>query len=170
MKGMLHIYTGNGKGKTTAALGLALRMLGAGFKVYVAQFVKGLHYNELNTLQKLEGIEVKLYGRQCFIKGEPQEEDVQAARAGLEEVRSILQEGRYQLMILDEVTIALYYNLFSEEELLSAIEDRAPGVEVVITGRYASDTLIDKADLVTRMEEVKHYYHRGIPPRAGIEH
>ncbi len=168
-RGMVQIYTGDGKGKTTAALGLAVRALGAGKKVFFAQFVKGMRYSELNLLENLNGIVVKQYGRDCFIVRKPEQADITLARKGLVEVAVVLKEGRYDLVILDEACIALYYQLFTLEELLVAVNDRAPQVEVVITGRYAPAGLLEAADLVTEMREVKHYYRRGVHAREGIE-
>ncbi|NOQ51031.1 MAG: cob(I)yrinic acid a,c-diamide adenosyltransferase [Desulfuromonadaceae bacterium] len=170
MKGYVHVYTGDGKGKTTAALGLALRAAGAGFRVYIAQFVKGMHYSELNSLAKLEEfITVKQYGRDCFIYREPEKEDIQAAQKGLKEVKEIMCSGKYQMVILDEANIATYYNLFSVEELLDFIRARPKGVELVITGRAADPRIIEAADLVTEMKEVKHYYQKRVQARDGIE-
>ncbi len=168
-RGMVQVYTGNGKGKTTAAIGLAIRALGAGKKVFIAQFVKGMRYSELNMLEKLDGIVVRQYGRDCFIVKKPQQDDIALARTGLDETAAVLKEGNYDLVILDEACIALYYALFSLEELLAAINGRAPHVEVVITGRYAPGGLLEVADLVTEMREVKHYYHKGVHAREGIE-
>ncbi|MBU0956622.1 MAG: cob(I)yrinic acid a,c-diamide adenosyltransferase [Spirochaetes bacterium] len=169
MESCVHVYTGNGKGKTTAAFGLTLRAAAAGKKVYVAQFVKGMHYSELDLVPKLPGVQLKQYGRGCFIYNEPSPEDVQAARDGLAEVAVLLASGDFDVVVLDEANIALYYKLFSFDELWSAVAARAPQVEVVITGRYAPPELIEKADLVTEMVEVKHYYSRGVEARTGIE-
>jgi len=170
MKGYVHVYTGDGKGKTTAALGLAVRSAGAGLKVYIAQFVKGMKYSELITLQKLsDHITLKQYGRNCFINGEPLEEDIRAARGGLEDVREIMLSGRYQVIILDEANIATHYNLFSVEDLLALIRIKPDDVELVITGRYADPRIIEAADLVTEMKDIKHYYRNGISARDGIE-
>ena len=169
MSGYVHVYTGSGKGKTTAALGLALRAAGAGKKVFIAQFVKGMRYSELNLLEKLDGLELRRYGRDCFIAKTPKQADIDLARRGLEEVTVILKEGKYDLVILDEACIALYYNLFTLDELLAAIKARTPQVEVIVTGRYAPQELIDAADLVTEMREVKHYYQKGVQARDGIE-
>jgi len=166
---MVHVYTGKGKGKTTAAFGLAIRAVGAGKNVYIAQFVKGMKYSELKSLKKIERIEIKQYGLNCFIKGKAEEEDINAARKGLEEVAKILKSGEYELVILDEANIAVYYDLFSEEQLIEAIENRSEEVEVVITGRYAADKIIEYADLVTEMKEIKHYYQKGVKARIGIE-
>lgn len=169
MESCVHVYTGNGKGKTTAAFGLTLRAAAAGKKVYVAQFVKGMHYSELDLVPKLPGVQLKQYGRGCFIYNEPAPEDVQAARDGLAEVAGLLAAGAFDVVVLDEANIALYYKLFSFDELWSAVAARAPHVEVIITGRYAPPELIEKADLVTEMVEVKHYYSRGVEARTGIE-
>ncbi|RCW50432.1 MULTISPECIES: cob(I)yrinic acid a,c-diamide adenosyltransferase [unclassified Halanaerobium] len=169
MQGMVHVYTGKGKGKTTAAFGLAIRAVGAGKNVYIAQFVKGMKYSELKSLKKIERIEIKQYGLNCFIKGKAEEEDINAARKGLEEVAKILKSGEYELVILDEANIAVYYDLFSEEQLIEAIDNRSEEVEVVITGRYAADKIIEYADLVTEMKEIKHYYQKGVKARIGIE-
>lgn len=166
---MFQLYTGNGKGKTTAAIGLSIRALGAGFKVFFAQFIKSQKYSEIKILDSFEDMTVEQYGRNCFIRNNPTEADIIKARQGLERVSQILKSGEYQLVILDEANIAIYYNLFSSEELLLAIEERAADVEVVVTGRLADSKLIAKADLVTNMEEIKHYYQEGIKARTGIE-
>lgn len=170
MKGYVHVYTGNGKGKTTAALGLALRAVGAGFKVYIAQFVKGMRYSEINALDKMpDSIAVKQYGRSCFINRNPEEEDIRAAQEGLKEVKEIMCSGKYQMIILDEANIATRYNLFSVEELLEFIRAKPEDVELVITGRTADPRIIEEADLVTEMKEIKHYYQKGVQARDGIE-
>jgi len=169
MRGMVHVYTGNGKGKTTAAIGLAIRSAGAGKSVYIGQFIKGMEYSELKIINRIQGITLVQYGRDCFIKGEPETEDIKAARDGLNEIGKILKNGKYDLVILDEANIATYYKLFSVNELIRVIGKRADNVEVVVTGRKADDKLIKYADLVTNMEEVKHYYHKGIKARKGIE-
>jgi cob(I)alamin adenosyltransferase len=170
MKGYVQIYTGDGKGKTTAALGLALRAAGAGLRVFFAQFVKGMKYSELVTLGKLsENVTVKQYGRDCFIKDEPHEDDIRLARQGLKEVREIMLSGDYQVIVLDEATIATHYNLFSVEELLDLIHIKPDDVELVITGRNADSRIIEAADLVTDMKEIKHYYVKGVFARDGIE-
>ncbi len=170
MKGYVQVYTGDGKGKTTAALGLALRAVGAGLKVYIAQFVKGMHYSELISLDMLsEHITLKQYGRNCFINKDPQKEDIQAAQEGLREVREVMNSGEYQVIILDEANIATLYDLFSVEDLLDIIKKKPEDVELVITGRRADPRIIEAADLVTEMKEVKHYYQNGISARDGIE-
>jgi cob(I)alamin adenosyltransferase len=170
MKGYIQVYTGDGKGKTTAALGLALRAAGAGFKVYIAQFVKGMKYSELHILPRLSDyITLKQYGRDCFIEREPTKEDIQAAQEGLKEVKEIMCSGEYQMIILDEANIANYYNLFSVDDLLDFMRSKPEEVELVITGRKADTRVIEAADLVTEMKEIKHYYQQGIEARSGIE-
>lgn len=168
-RGYIQVYTGNGKGKTTASFGLALRAAGAGKMVFIGQFVKGMHYSELDIIPKLETIEIRQYGRDCFIKKEPSESDIRCAKEGLAEMAEILKSGKYDVVIMDEANIALFYKLFSFEELKQAVCNRAEGVEVIITGRYAPQELIDMADLVTEMREIKHYYTKGVEARTGIE-
>ncbi len=169
-KGYLQVYTGDGKGKTTAAMGLALRAAGAGLRVYIAQFVKGMHYSELDALKRFEDlITIKQYGRSCFITRDPEQADVDAAREGLTAVRKLLAEDAPDVLILDEANIAVFYKLFSVEDLLEVIESRPQGVEVVVTGRKAPPELLEKADLVTEMKEIKHYYAQGVAARDGIE-
>lgn len=168
-KGMLQVYTGDGKGKTTAAIGMAVRAAGAGLKVFIGQFVKSMKYSEIKVLNEIANIDVKQYGLNCFIEKEPEEEDVKAAREGLQEVKEILKSNEYDLVIFDEANIAVYFDLFSVDELIEVIDSRNEGIEVVVTGRKAKDKLIDKADLVTDMQEIKHYYEKGIKARDGIE-
>jgi len=170
MQGYLHVYTGDGKGKTTAALGLALRAVGAGMSVYIAQFAKGMVYSELSTLERLgDSITLEQWGRDCFIHNEPTDDDRALARRGFERVREVLRSGDYDLVILDEGNIATYYGLITVDELLAAINDRPEHVEVVVTGRKADERLIEAADLVTEMRLIKHYYDRGVQARPGIE-
>ena len=122
MKGYVQVYTGNGKGKTTAAIGLAIRAAGAGKRVFIGQFVKGMHYSEIDALKVLsDHITLKQYGRECFIYSEPTQEDIRVARQGLEEVKSVTASGRYDVVILDEANIAIYFRLFTVEELLELI-------------------------------------------------
>ncbi len=167
---MIHVYTGNGKGKTTAAFGLALRAAGAGKTIFIAQFVKGMPYAEIEAVIKfLPMITIRQYGLDCFIVNKPTPKDIDAARNGLEEVRQIIQSGAYDMIVLDEANIAIYYKLFSLEELISVIQLRPDQTEIIITGRYAPRELIDIADVVTEMKEVKHYFTSGVQARKGIE-
>jgi len=170
MKGYIQLYTGNGKGKTTAALGLALRAAGNNMKIFVAQFVKGMHYSELDTIKNnLPQIEIKQYGLDCFIVNAPTEKDINAARNGFNEVKKAVLSGCYDLIILDEACIAIFYKLFTVEELIDLIKLKKEETEIVITGRYAPPELVEIADLVTEMKEIKHYYAKGVEARKGIE-
>ncbi len=169
-KGYIHVYTGNGKGKTTAALGLALRAIGAGKKVFIGQFIKGKHYSEINTIKNnLKNIHIEQYGLDCFIVNDPVEKDFIAAQNGLKEMKEIILSGRYDLVVMDELNIALFYKLFGLDEVLEILKSKADHVELVITGRYAPKEIIEIADLVTEMTEVKHYFTKGIEARLGIE-
>jgi len=171
MKGYIHVYTGNGKGKTTAAIGLAVRAIGAGKKVFFAQFVKGQIYSEVKTIQQLlPQITIKQYGLDCFIYNKPKQEDIDIARKGFHEVSEIILADKYDVVVLDEANIAIYYNLFSIEKLIDVLKRKPEQTEIIITGRYAPDELNEFADLVTEMKEVKHYYLQGIQARIGIEH
>jgi cob(I)alamin adenosyltransferase len=166
--GQLHVYTGDGKGKTTAALGLALRACGAGLRVCVLQFAKGRPCSELAALARL-GVRVARFGQAHFIRGEPDPEDRAAARAGLEEARQALTGGAYDVVVLDEASVAVQCGLFSANALLEVLAARRPEVEAVVTGRGAHPKLIECADLVTEMRNIRHYYHHGVPARKGIE-
>lgn len=168
--GRIQVYTGDGKGKTTAALGLALRAAGAGIRVLIVQFVKGSEAGEHHALSRFADLmAIRRFGGPDFIVGEPGPEDVRAAREGLGFASQALVSGDYPLVILDEANIAVHFGLFSAEELLEAIDARAPHVEVVVTGRRAHPALLDRADLVTEMREIKHYYAAGVQARRGIE-
>lgn len=169
-KGYIHVYTGDGKGKTTAAFGLALRAAGAGLRVWIGQFVKGCEYSEHVALKRFEDlITITRFGRSCFIKSEPEPEDIKLARAGLKEAGKVVTSGEYRIVILDEACIAIHFKLFTTEELLKVIDKKPPNIEIIITGRNAPQELIDAADLVTEMREIKHYYTKGVQARKGIE-
>lgn len=170
MKGYIQIYTGNGKGKTTASIGLTLRAVGAEKKVFFAQFVKGQKYSEIKVLERFApSVIVKQYGLNCFIRKAPTQADIDAARGGLEEVSAIIKSGQYDIVVLDEANIAIFYNLFSAQELIDVLKQKPDSTEIIITGRYAVPELIEIADLVTEMREVKHYYTKGVQARLGIE-
>ena len=168
--GYTQIYTGDGKGKTTASLGLALRAAGAGLKVYIAQFIKSSDYSEIRALARYDDcITVEQFGMGRFIKGQPAPEDVSAARKGLQAVRNVLESGIYQVVIMEEGNVAAACGLFGVEEILAIIDQKPGHVELVITGRGANPRVIEKADLVTEMKAVKHYYQAGVAARVGIE-
>jgi cob(I)alamin adenosyltransferase len=169
-KGYVQVYTGDGKGKTTAALGLALRASGAGLKVFIAQFLKDQRSSELASLSRLSDlIHVECYGSGAFIRGEPSPRDISLARKGLGEARAAAASGSWDLVILDEANPAARLGLISVDELLELIEHSAGRCEIVITGRGADPRIVERADLVTEMREVKHYFARGVRARKGIE-
>lgn len=169
-KGYVQVYTGNGKGKTTAALGLAVRAAGAGMKVFIGQFIKKKKCCEHVLLEELQDrITIRQYGRGLIMGKKPSPADVKAAQGGYEEIKEILRSKEYDLVILDEANVAVHYGLISVQELLECIRIKPGNVELVITGRYANDAVMDAADLVTEMREIKHYRHKGVEARRGIE-
>lgn len=168
-KGYVHLYTGNGKGKTTAAFGLALRAACAGLNVYIGQFVKGMEYSEVKVQDFIPNIKIEQYGRDCFIEVEPEEEDFKCAEVGFEKMREAVGSKKYDVIIMDEITVALYYKLVELEEVLDLIKNRDKSIEVIMTGRNAPKELQEIADLVTEMKEIKHYYQKGVMAREGIE-
>lgn len=170
MKGYVQIYTGNGKGKTTAAIGLSVRAAGAGLNVFIAQFIKMGEYSEIKSLKKFsDRITIKQFGRGKFIKGAPSEEDMEAAQKGLHAVRVALLSGKYDIIILEEGNVAASIGLLSTDDIIHLIDRKPEHVEIVITGRNASQEIIDKADLVTEMKDIKHYFNKGVAARTGIE-
>jgi len=168
--GYVHVYTGNGKGKTTAAFGLVLRALGHGMKVYVAQFLKGMDYGEPHSLRRFENVTLERFGKPKFIHGKADEEDRRLAIQGLNRCREVVSSGEYDIVVMDEANVAVFLGLFSVQDLLDVVSKKHERTELIITGRYAPQELIDVADLVTEMVEVKHYYSRGIQARKGIEY
>jgi cob(I)alamin adenosyltransferase len=169
-KGYIQVYTGNGKGKTTAALGLAIRAAGAGLKVFIAQFIKMGEYSEIKALQRFADlITIEQYGRGRFIRGKPAQEDVAAAQKGLERIRAVMASDDYAIIIMEEANVATKLGLFTLEDLLAIMENKPEEKELIITGRGASPRIIDRADLVTEMKEIKHYFHSGVGARVGIE-
>jgi len=170
MKGYVQVYTGDGKGKTTAALGLAIRAAGAGFKVFVGQFIKMGEYSEIKALKRFADlITVEQFGVGGLIKGQPSPQDIQAAQKGLARIKSIMASGDYQVVIMEEANVAAKLELLSVQDLMDVIDAKPRDVELVITGRSADPAIIEKADLVTEMKEVKHYFHKGVAARVGIE-
>jgi cob(I)alamin adenosyltransferase len=168
-RGYVQVYTGDGKGKTTAAIGLAMRALGAGMSVFFAQFIKAGRYSEIKTLEGMKNLTYRQYGSGRFITGAPTDDDILAAKAALNDVRAEMLSGRYQVVILDEANVAYSLGLLAEEDLLALADERPETVELVFTGRGAPEKLMEKADLVTEMREIKHYYAKGVKARRGIE-
>ncbi len=169
--GLLHIYTGEGKGKTTAALGLALRAWGHGLRICVIQFMKrGEDYGEVKALRKM-GVEVFQFGSgKLIVKGRHCQDDLDCAARALDLSRSIMASGEFDVVILDEVNVAVSFDLVRCHDVLEALRCRAPGVEVICTGRNAPEELKEEADLVTVMTLEKHPYDGGLNARKGIEY
>jgi cob(I)alamin adenosyltransferase len=171
-QGMIQVYTGDGKGKTTAALGLACRAVGYGLKVFIIQFLKGnLEYGEIKTAKKLAPyLTIKQMGRGCLVKrGKPSPVDFTCAQEAVDLTHEVLRGGDYDIVILDEINVAVDVGLVKKEEVLKLMDERPSHVELVLTGRYAAPEIIERADLVTEMVEIKHYYQKGIHARVGIE-
>jgi cob(I)alamin adenosyltransferase len=170
--GLVQVYTGNGKGKTSAAFGLSLRAAGRGLKVYVIQFIKGgFDYGELYVLDKLPNIKLKAFGRGRFITEKPpQKKDVKLAEEALTFAEEVVENGEYDIVILDEINVALNLRLITLERVLKLIKNKPKHVEIVLTGRYAAPEIIEIADLVTEMREIKHPFNKGYQARKGIEY
>ena len=171
-KGYLQVYTGNGKGKTTAALGLAFRAMGCGLKTYIGQFMKGQQCSELEAVKIVANyITIEQYGKTGFTRNKehPDAENLKNAKKGLVKVRKAMLSGKYDIVVLDEINTAHFFKLITLEEMLELVKTKPDGVELVFTGRYAPQELIAAADLVTEMVEIKHYYDKGMMSRKGIE-
>ncbi|MBQ3033692.1 MAG: cob(I)yrinic acid a,c-diamide adenosyltransferase [Deferribacterales bacterium] len=169
-KGYIQVYTGNGKGKTTSCMGLALRAAGAGFKVFIGQFLKGMKYSELESFKKLApNVEIQQLGGDYFVFGKPSEEDIRMARDGLQLCRNKMLSGEYDVIIMDEINVACHIGLVPLEDVLSLMDEKPEHTELIMSGRYAHQEVMDKADLVTEMREIKHYYNNGVEARVGIE-
>jgi len=171
-KGCIQIYTGEGKGKTTAALGLALRAAGHGMRTFIGQFMKGSEYGELDAVKKLDGLVTieQFGGPSCIpLKDTPDPVEVERAERGLEECRQALVSGRYDIVVCDEIFAALRFKLITLEDVLSLMDARPSGIELVLTGRWAPEPVVARADLVTEMREIKHHFRDGVKARDGIE-
>jgi cob(I)alamin adenosyltransferase len=171
-KGLIQVYTGNGKGKTTAALGLALRAVGHGLKVLMIQFMKGnIQYGELESAKRLSPyLTIHQMGRETFVsKTNPDPVDIEWAQKGFVLAKEAISSGNYNLVILDEINVAVDYGLISLTELLHLLDSKPGNVELILTGRNASPEILQRADLVTEMVERKHYYTKNIASRKGIE-
>jgi len=169
-RGYVEVYTGNGKGKTTAAFGVALRMLGAGYRVYIGQFLKKGLYSEIKGFSKWgNSIHIEQFGSGKFIVEDTETNDRELAEKGLKKCRDAILSGRYDLVVLDEVNIALSMNILPLNNVLAIIKDKPETVELILTGRNAPKEILSAADLVTEMVAVKHYYNAGVKARIGIE-
>ncbi|MEA2060540.1 MAG: cob(I)yrinic acid a,c-diamide adenosyltransferase [Thermodesulfobacteriota bacterium] len=170
-KGYIHLYTGDGKGKTTAALGLALRAAGHDRKVFIGQFMKGQYYGELTALQSIAGIDIEQFGDEgCLHKNQITEVHRNHARQGIDRILEVMAMDYYDMVIMDEICVTVWFDLLSPGDVLNVIEKKPVSLELVLTGRRAPKEFIEAADLVTEMKEVKHYYTTfGILARDGIE-
>lgn len=171
-KGYVQVYTGNGKGKTSAAIGVAVRAAGNGFKSLIVQFMKVYPYSELESLKKLsEWISVKQFGKDDFVYKQetPSPEDLKIAKSAIEFVKNQMVNKDYDIIILDEIIVSIYFGLLKINEVIELIKLKPEPIELILTGRYCPDEIIDLADLVTEMKEVKHYYNSGVLSRKGID-
>jgi len=168
-KGYIQVYTGNGKGKTTAALGITLRTLCAGNRVFFGQFMKGQDYSELKAPEYFENLDMEQFGTPSFVRGEPSPEDIENAKKGLARMKEVLSSGDYDMVVFDEINTTLFFKMLKVEEVLEVLDLKKEGTEVILTGRYAPQEIIDRADLVTEMREIKHYYNAGVNARVGVE-
>jgi len=171
-KGLVQVYTGDGKGKTSAAFGLALRAIGRGLRVYVIQFIKGgFDYGELYAVKNLPNLKLKAFGHGKFVtQVPPRKEDVELAKKAFTLAKRVVESGKYDVVILDEINVAIHLELLNLNEVVRLVKNKPKGVELVLTGRYASGEIIENADLVTEMKEIKHPYRKGVKPRRGIEY
>jgi len=171
-KGLLMVYSGHGKGKTTAALGLALRAIGHGMKVLMIQFMKGdPEYGEVRAARLLPGMEIVQKGLPSFVQpGNPRPDDLRLAKEGLQLAGRALADGNWDLVILDELNVAVDYGLLTLPEVLRALDGRTEQVNVVVTGRGAHPELVKRADMVSEVLEIKHHFHAGAGARKGIEY
>ena len=171
-KGLVQVFTGNGKGKTTAAMGTILRAAGHGYKVFLISFMKGKYeYGEYNSLAKLPNVEIAQYGlRQLTVPNQINPEERKQAELALKAAREVIISGNYDLVVLDEINVALEYDLIKPDEVITLIKNKPSHVELILTGRYADTRLLDIADLVTEMVNVKHPFDKQINARKGIEY
>jgi cob(I)alamin adenosyltransferase len=169
-KGLIHVYTGNGKGKTTAAIGLGIRAAGNNLKVLMIQFMKGRRYSELDALEHIKNFTVVQFGRDEFVsKEKPAQIDIDLALKGLSYAKDIIQKGEYDLVILDEINVALDYHLIALKDVLRLLQEKPETVELVLTGRYAPPDIVKDADVVSEILEIKHPYQEGVTSRKGID-
>ena len=171
-KGLIQVFTGNGKGKTSAALGSILRATGHGLKVFIVFFMKGKYpYGEFSSLPKLPNVEVASFGLRCLIDPDNiNPEEIEQAEQALKTARQAMLSGKYDMVVLDEVNVAVYFKLIRPDDVIELIEEKPPDVELILTGRYAETAFIERADLVTEMVKIKHPYDKGVKARKGIEY
>lgn len=182
---MIYVFTGNGKGKTCAAIGIGVRAVGAGKKVLMIQFLKNGSSSEVKTIRKIDDFKIKSFGRKGFfipeekLKKHPElkqkgvesfsEQDAKLARQGLAAAEQAAQSQNYDLLILDEINLVLHFNLVEKSTALNFLKKHRERVDIILTGRHALKEIIEMADLVTEFKEVKHYYQRGVEAQPGID-
>lgn len=170
-KGYIHVYTGNGKGKTTAAIGLGVRAAGAGKKVHMIQFMKGRRYSEIDGLEQVSHFTVSQHGRDEFVNKErPEQIDIDMAREGFKTAKNMIASNKYDMIILDEINVAIDYHLIAIEDVEGLIKDKPKRLELVLTGRYANPALIQLADYVSEVLEIKHPFQQGVLGRKGVDY
>ena len=169
-KGYIHVYTGNGKGKTTSAIGLGIRAVGAGLKVHMVQFMKGRKYCELNTIDTVNNFTYSQHGRDVFVnKNNPEKIDIDMAQEGFRHVKKLINSNKYDMIILDEINVAVDFKLINLEDVLRVMQDKPKKLELVLTGRYANSKIVESADYVTEMLEIIHPYKKGVQARKGFD-
>ena len=171
-KGLVVVITGSGKGKTTAAFGQALRAIGQGYKVFVLQFMKGRKYGEFIAAEKyLPHLTIRMSGLDSFVmRDNPAAIDIELAQKGLAAAKKAINSGKYNMVILDEINVALDFKLIALPEVIELIKNKPASLDLILTGRYAPPEIIELADTVSEVKEVKHHYNKGIKDRAGIEY
>jgi cob(I)alamin adenosyltransferase len=168
-KGYIQVYTGNGKGKTTAALGLTLRTICAGNKVFFGQFMKGQSYSELKAMEFLPNLKMEQFGDVNFVNGAPSAKDIENGKKGLERIKEVLLSDEYDVVVCDELNMAMFFKILDVKDVLEVLKLKPEKTELILTGRYAPEEIVDYADLVTEMKEIKHYFNAGVDSRIGIE-
>jgi cob(I)alamin adenosyltransferase len=171
-KGLIIVITGNGKGKTTSAFGQALRAVGQGYKVFILQFMKGREYGEFIAAERyLPNLTIRNSGLDSFVmRNNPAAIDIELAQKGLDAARKAIMSGKYDMVILDEINVAMDFKLIKLKDVIEIIKNKPPGLNLILTGRYAPKEIIKLADTVSEVQEIKHHYNAGIKDRAGIEY
>jgi cob(I)alamin adenosyltransferase len=171
-KGLIIVITGNGKGKTTSAFGQALRAVGQGYKVFILQFMKGREYGEFIAAERyLPNLTIRKSGLDSFVmRNNPAAIDIELAQKGLDAARKAIMSGKYDMVILDEINVAMDFKLIKLKDVIEIIKNKPPGLNLILTGRYAPKEIIKLADTVSEVQEIKHHYNAGIKDRAGIEY
>jgi cob(I)alamin adenosyltransferase len=171
-KGLVMVITGDGKGKTTSAFGQALRAVGQGYNVFVLQFMKGKKYGEFIAAEEyLPRLTIRMSGLDSFVmRNNPAAIDIELAQKGLAAAKKAINSGKYDMVILDEINVALDFKLIDLQEVIDIIKNKPAGLDLILTGRYAPAEIIELADTVSEIQEVKHHYSKGIKDRAGIEY